>query len=173
MAVRIAAQPGLTGSAQFTQVPGAEVRFTGDLVSYVTSGELAPLVGLSAERVTPYEAVSIPSGQEAALDLFGEAGAGEVVDLVGTSYSANPNWSFAEALKLELGRDVINYATEGQGPFVPMRDYLQKRAPETAATTVLWEIPLRYLLDPELPETLAAEAGPEAQSLELAEEGGT
>lgn len=169
VAALIAARPGLGGSDEFEAAPGSEVRFAGDLVSYITSEEFAPLVGLAAERVIRYEARAVGAGQAAVLDLFGDAGAGESLDLVGTSYSANPNWSFAEALKLELHRDVINHAAEGQGPFVPMRDYLQARAPEEGAATVLWEIPVRYLLDPDLPGALVA-AGKGAH---VPEEGGT
>ena len=130
--------------------PEAAKTFAGDLVSYVTSDALAPHVGLAPETVTPYRAVAAVEGDGAAavLDLFGDTG-GDAADLVGTSYSANPDWSFAEALKIEMARDVINHATEGQGPFAPMAAYLDRLDPAAPPALVLWEIPVRYLTDPE------------------------
>ncbi|CUH80076.1 alginate O-acetyltransferase AlgX-related protein [Tropicibacter naphthalenivorans] len=126
-----------------TEVPA---RFAGDLVNYVTSDALAPHIGLNPEEVAPYRAIAaVDTG--AALDLFG-GGAEDQIDLVGTSYSANPNWSFPEALKLALSRDVINYAQEGRGPFAPMQDYLDQRDPLSGAGQVIWEIPVRYLTEP-------------------------
>jgi alginate O-acetyltransferase complex protein AlgJ len=70
--------------------------------------------------------------------------------LVGTSYSANPNWSFVEALKLALSQDILNYAVEGQGPIAPMQTYLQQLDPVDAPPVVIWEFPIRYLSDPDL-----------------------
>lgn len=68
------------------------------------------------------------------------------VTLVGTSYSANPSWNFAGALRQALKRDLANHAEEGQGPLVPMLKYLQsdelKNAPPQL---VIWEFPERYL----------------------------
>jgi alginate O-acetyltransferase complex protein AlgJ len=120
---------------------------TGDLVSFVTSDTLAPQVGLAPETVTPY--LSQVQADAAATDIF----AADSVDivLVGTSYSANPDWSFAEALKQSLRRDVLNMAAQGQGPVKPMVDYLA--SPEfrdTPPKVVIWEIPIRYLTDPAL-----------------------
>ena len=66
-------------------------------------------------------------------------------------YSANPTFSFAEALKLALGRDVLNLAVEGQGPARPMLDYLASDDFRTAPPkVVIWEFPVRYLTDPAL-----------------------
>lgn len=133
-----------------------EAVFTGDLVSYVTTDQLAPMVGLAAEHVTPMIAMPVaePAVASAAdifaapqADIFGGAAAQTV--LVGTSYSANPNWSFAESLKIALSSDVINYAKEGQGPARPMFDYLASDDFAAAApATVIWEFPVRYLSDP-------------------------
>lgn len=68
------------------------------------------------------------------------------VALVGTSYSANPAWNFAGALRQHLQRDLSNHAEDGQGPLVPMLKYLQsdelKNAPPQL---VIWEFPERYL----------------------------
>lgn len=119
----------------------------GDLVSYVTSDTLAPLVGLAVEQVTPFLANIAQTGDLG--DLFGP----QAVDivLVGTSYSANPDWSFTEALKLSLKSDVLNAAAQGLGPVKPMQDYLASNALRDAPPkVVIWEFPLRYLTDPDL-----------------------
>ena len=42
------------------------------------------------------------------------------VALIGTSYSANPNWNFVGALKQALRSDVVNYAEDGHGPILPL-----------------------------------------------------
>ena len=47
--------------------------------------------------------------------------------LVGTSYSANPNWNFVGALKQALHSDVVNYAEDGHGPILPMLKLPAKR----------------------------------------------
>lgn len=68
------------------------------------------------------------------------------VGLVGTSYSANPNWNFVGALKQALHSDVVNYAEDGHGPILPMLKYLQTDAFKSSPPQVLiWEFPERYL----------------------------
>ncbi|MDB6049765.1 MAG: alginate O-acetyltransferase [Pseudomonas sp.] len=68
------------------------------------------------------------------------------VALVGTSYSANPNWNFLGALKQALHSDVVNYAEDGHGPILPMLKYLQTDAFKNSPPQVLiWEFPERYL----------------------------
>ena len=78
-------------------------------------------------------------------DLFADIPEPEVA-LVGTSYSANPDWNFEGFLKLSLNRDVVNFATEGEGPIVPMLNFLERYLQELPALElVVWEIPERYL----------------------------
>lgn len=71
------------------------------------------------------------------------------VTLVGTSYSAdtkNNVWHFAGALSRELGTEVLNAAKEGQGPIVPMREYLKSQdRKDNPPQVVIWEIPERFL----------------------------
>ncbi|WP_079200941.1 alginate O-acetyltransferase [Pseudomonas sp. CC6-YY-74] len=68
------------------------------------------------------------------------------VALVGTSYSANPNWNFPGALRQHLQRDLSNHAEDGQGPIVPMLKYLQSDEFANATPQLLiWEFPERYL----------------------------
>ncbi len=138
------------GDTTFARDEQTPVTFIGDLVSFVTSDGLAPTVGLEPETVTPYLAMpeaEDPSG--GGLDLFGNSGPVPLV-LVGTSYSANENWSFVEALKLSLGHDVINHAREGLGPVVPMNMFLEQVDQEAPPPFVIWEFPVRYLSDPAL-----------------------
>ena len=122
----------------------------GDLVSYVTTDTLAPMIGLPPEYVAPYLVNPVATADLG--DLFGT----QAVDivLIGTSYSANPDWSFAEALKLSLKSDVLNAAAQGLGPVKPMMDYLASDTfREAPPKVVIWEFPLRYLTDPALWKT--------------------
>lgn len=122
-----------------------EKEITGDLVSYVTTSDIAPLIGLARERLRPFTVAAPASPTADATDIFGAAET--PLALVGTSYSANPDWSFPEALKLALGTDLVNHAAEGHGPVRPMRDFLETDA---APEILIWEFPVRYLTDPEL-----------------------
>ncbi len=131
------------GNTDYAPVTGEATTFFGDLVSFVTNETLAPRVGLAAEQVDPY--VATPAN-DALVDLFAADVAGIV--LVGTSYSANPRWSFAEAIKMALRQDVLNVAEEGQGPLRPMQTYLASAELRDAPPEyVLWEIPVRYVSD--------------------------
>ncbi|AIG02843.1 alginate biosynthesis protein [Pseudomonas fluorescens] len=68
------------------------------------------------------------------------------VALVGTSYSANPNWNFVGALKQALGSEVVNYSEDGHGPILPMLSYLKSDDFKNSPPQVLiWEFPERYL----------------------------
>jgi alginate O-acetyltransferase complex protein AlgJ len=134
-----------SGSTPFAVTSVAVDRFTGDLVSFVTDDRMAPLVGLSPEIAAPYTAETLGSADG---DIFAGTGAGATL-LIGTSYSANPAWSFAEALKLALHQDVLNLAVEGQGPVRPMLDYLaSSEFRDAPPALVIWEFPVRYLTDP-------------------------
>ena len=126
-----------------------EEGFTGDLVSFVTTPGMAPLLGLKAEAVTPLRAVAAEDDLTGG-DLFGGPAAGGIA-LVGTSYSANPRWSFADSLILALGADVVNHAEQGLGPVKPMRAMLDDPAFAAAPPSlVIWEFPVRYLADPRI-----------------------
>lgn len=131
------------GTMAFERLEEDPKSLTGDLISFVTTPDMAPRIGLPAETVTP--AVLIAS--DAASDLFGAA-ASDIV-LVGTSYSANTDWGFADALMMALGRDVVSVAQQGLGPLQPMQAYLASPGFRDAPpAVVIWEIPIRYLSDP-------------------------
>ncbi len=133
------------GTAQMTRTEEPKAEFAGDLVSYVTTEGIAPMLGLDREDANPY-VVAAPADTS---DIF--AAAQVDVVLIGTSYSANPHWSFAEALKLDLHQDVLNAAEQGLGPVKPMDTYLASDSFRDAPPkVVIWEVPLRYLTDPKL-----------------------
>jgi alginate O-acetyltransferase complex protein AlgJ len=80
-------------------------------------------------------------------DLFGASV--PPVTLVGTSYSANPDWHSEGFLKEALQADVLNMADEGQGPFTVMDKYLETDAWKSSPPElIIWEMPERYLLMP-------------------------
>lgn len=139
------AQSGLIakGDTAFEKVPARPEEFVGDLVSFVTSDEIAPRIGLGPERVTPYVAEESGAAQGG---IFASDAAPVDTVLIGTSYSANSAWSFLPALKIALGRDILNLAQEGRGPVAPMRDFLSEpRLADEPPKTVIWEYPVRYL----------------------------
>jgi alginate O-acetyltransferase complex protein AlgJ len=119
------------------------VTLWGDLTKFVTSPDYAPTVGLAEESVPIYR--TRVSEAASGADIFGDDSSVPVM-LVGTSYSANENWSFADFLRQSLQADVVNVAKEGLGPGVPMMDLLDSSTlDETAPTVVVWEFPVRYL----------------------------
>ena len=125
----------------YTIADAAPVPREGDLSKFIVTGGLAPLVGLGPETVVPREASAPPA---ASTDIFGPSSIPFV--LTGTSYSANPQWSFGESLKVALGSDVLNLAEEGKGPVAPMRAFLKSETlRDTPPEVVIWEFPVRYL----------------------------
>ncbi len=130
------------GDLTYERAEKAPRNLTGDLVSFVTSAAMAPRIGLPPESVVPV--VQTPA--DAGADIFGATDRDIV--LVGTSYSANPDWGFADALMRTLGRDVVSMARQGIGPLQPMQDYLAGADyRDTPPEIVIWEIPIRYLTD--------------------------
>lgn len=120
-----------------------ETSFWGDLTTYITSESLAPYVGLDKEHTDLYVAEN--DSEELVSDLFGDDTQYDVV-LIGTSYSANENWSFVEQLKVELSSDVLNLSEEGKGPVTPMLNYINgDLIDEYETKLVVWEFPVRYI----------------------------
>ena len=135
------------GDAVYTIADTAPVTREGDLSKFIVTGGLAPLVGLGPETIVP-RAASAPT-DAAPTDIFGPSSIPYA--LVGTSYSANEQWSFGESLKVALGADVLNLAEEGKGPIAPMRSVLAgDTLRDSPPSTVIWEFPIRYLGQPRL-----------------------
>lgn len=132
--------PAPDAPAAYATAAGAAVEHRGDLLNFLPLDPYFAWLLPPAERVAPPHTEGAAGG-----DLFGEAAAPRVA-LVGTSYSANPDWNFAGALEQALGEDVANYARDGLGPFEPLRRYLDSRDfATTPPQLVIWEIPERYL----------------------------
>jgi alginate O-acetyltransferase complex protein AlgJ len=135
-----------TGQQRFvTDAAGAE-RHRGDLLRFL------PLDPLFAQWLPPPDELHKRSTRVADEVSGGEALFADVllpVALVGTSYSANPNWNFAGALRQALGADLASHAEDGQGPLLPMFRFLQSNEFKNAPPElVVWEFPERYLPAP-------------------------
>lgn len=154
-----------SGDLRFVRSDEPEKTLTGDLIRFVTTTALAPRLGLPQETVVPF--VQTPA--DVTGDIFGSASADII--LVGTSYSANADWGFADALMLALGRDVVSTAEQGLGPLRPMQDYLASDLFRDAPPAlVIWEIPIRYLTDPALWPAPSIVPDPKISALPLNEE---
>ncbi|HLD68826.1 MAG TPA: alginate O-acetyltransferase [Pseudomonas sp.] len=129
----------------FVTEPIASEAYQGDLTRFL------PLDPLFTELLPPPDQLqprkTRPVEDDAASDDDALFGAAQVpVVLVGTSYSANPRWNFAGALRQALGSDLVNHAEDGHGPLLPMLKYLQSDELKAAPPQlVIWEFPERYL----------------------------
>ncbi|MNF65302.1 Alginate biosynthesis protein AlgX precursor [compost metagenome] len=154
----------LAGAPQrFVTEQGAGKPYLGDLVRFL------PLDPLFSGLLPPPDQLERRSTHNLAAGDAGSALFAEVrfpVVLVGTSYSAAPDWNFPGALRQALGSDILNLAESGQGPLLPMLKYLQSDAfKDSPPQLVIWEFPERYLpmapdlsqLDPAWIEQLEAD----------------
>lgn len=137
----------------FTTTQDASRAHRGDLLNFL------PLDPYFSWLLPKTDTLSLAHTEGAASgDLFGDGTAPRIA-LLGTSYSANPDWNFAGALKQQLGEDLSNEARDGVGPFKPMDDYLAGQDfAQAPPQLVIWEIPERYLAVPAQP-TYSASAG--------------
>lgn len=126
---------------------GDEQRHRGDLFNYLPLDPYFASLLPPTDVVRPSETVATDSTTASdPADLFGDAAAPQVT-LVGSSYSANPLWNFAGALREALGEDIANLSKEGVGPFPPMIQYLTgAELKQVKPRLVIWEIPERALI---------------------------
>jgi alginate O-acetyltransferase complex protein AlgJ len=130
-----------TGTAFTTEQVG-QIQHRGDLLNYLPLGPFSSLLAPPLEALPVFE--THQQNLNAENDLFGDA----IVDiaLVGSSYSANPAWNFAGALKQFMQRDLVNYAEEGHGPILPMLAYLASSDfQDNPPALIIWEFPERFL----------------------------
>jgi alginate O-acetyltransferase complex protein AlgJ len=131
------------GAAHFKTELVSTREHRGDLLNYIPLGPFSGWLGPAPDELKIY--VTHRAGQEATqASLFGDTGADIV--LVGSSYSANNLWNFTGALQEALNREVVNFASEGEGPIIPLFEYLvsadfKDRPPRL----LIWEFPERYL----------------------------
>ncbi|MDN6857687.1 alginate O-acetyltransferase [Pseudomonas sp. CAN2814] len=138
-------------SQSFVTEAGKSGAHKGDLLTFLPLDPLFTSLlpeedQLQQRQTHPVEEAAAGSGDSSGGgDLFGDSAQPQVA-LVGTSYSANPRWNFAGALKQALSADVINYAKEGKGPLEPMLELLQDEGfKQKPAQLLVWEFPERYL----------------------------
>lgn len=117
---------------------GDPIAFAGDLNAFIDTGFLSDFIGPGPETI------SLPQTQSIGGGLFDQPEI-EIV-LVGTSYSARPEFNFPGFVSRSTGLEVVSLAVEGQGPFRPMRSALAGGSlTELTPSIVLWEIPERYI----------------------------
>jgi alginate O-acetyltransferase complex protein AlgJ len=118
------------------------VDFEGDLLAFVNLGPFLVHADSLHEVIEVFEVTA--TGDAGSAGLFGEV---EIpVALVGTSYSARPEFNFEGFLKAELDADLVNHSEVGRGPFGPMDRYLSYLGGGgSAQRLVIWEIPERYI----------------------------
>lgn len=157
-------------AGNFITEKGAEKDYDGDLLKFLNTGKFRTLVGPKGERITPHITRSEGAGGGG---LFDEQVIG--ITLVGTSFSFMQHLNFEGALKAAFQSDVLNLATEGEGPLKPMATYLKDTDLSVNPPSILiWEIPERFIpvsykevdfkflkarkLDPETVKPVACEA---------------
>lgn len=132
--------------AGFRTVDLGTDRHEGDLLRYIPLGPLSGEMGLKPESLRRVRTEK-EEYATAASRLFADDPL--PVALVGTSYSANPDWNFDGYLQEALRAGILNAAKEGLGPFETMKAYLSSPAlSENPPRLVVWEIPERYLTVP-------------------------
>lgn len=125
--------------ASFETTQTGRAAHDADLSSFVPTGYLRAWVGPATDFITTYDTQGSASG-----GLFGDPIVS--VALVGTSYSARPDFHFEGFLKSALQADVMNLAAVGQGPFTPMEQFLSDLdSLSSVPSLVIWEIPERYI----------------------------
>ncbi len=135
--------PWLTETFKVTT--GEQKPYIGDLLSYIP---LAPFFTEFGPEPESLRSVEFEATSEQEVDLFGDKSYS--VALVGTSFSAKPEWGFVGALENHLGLSIADYSLEGKGPFIPMQEMLESdEFNESLPELVIWEIPERYLALPE------------------------
>lgn len=119
----------------------------GDLLTFVSLGPVFRSLGPKPDSlIQPVFSHATEAAQNTGEEggLFGEAAT--PVLLVGTSYSADERWGFANYLERDLGVELVNSAEKGSGPFIPMESLLKGQTLDEARPEwVIWEIPERYV----------------------------
>lgn len=122
-----------------TDVAKDTTAHSGDLLRYVPLGKYASL-GPTPDQLAAYATTSAAPTDAGLFDDVTLP-----ITLVGTSYSADARWHFADFLKQELSVDVLNAADAGLGPFTTMAAYLDSTTfRDTPPRLIIWEIPERY-----------------------------
>lgn len=127
----------------------------GDLTTFIPAGDDWLIAQLGGDVLTvPYTSLI----EDDLDDLFATESS-PVLALVGTSYSADSQWDFVGGLQMALNTEIVNYALEGEGPFIPMLRFIQDEILQKRAIRhVIWEVPVRYMIqEPTLTTTFIQE----------------
>ncbi|UTW45917.1 alginate O-acetyltransferase [bacterium SCSIO 12696] len=134
-------------SSDFTTEKVAEKNHRGDLTRFLPLSPWFDQLMPQADTLNVYRTYAAEDALFEEDALFGDEDHSPAVALVGTSYSADPQWNFEGALKQHLNTELSNFAQSAQGPLAPMNTFLEQQLnnlPELQV--VIWEIPERYLL---------------------------
>ena len=131
--------PGLIFQSHYKLVGWQNQHHQGDL------GKFLPESQRLKPELSKLPQIAVLSKNDTSTDTLLGENPSRIV-LMGTSFSANKRWAFADHLRLSLQSDVLNIAEEGQGVFLPIRqllgeNYFARIKPEL----LIWEIPERYL----------------------------
>lgn len=138
--------PELQGDRSFRTERLDDSRYQGDLTGFIlTSDGLAE--GYKASEVVPRFETHGDLTMPTTAALFGDH-SDRGVDLVGTSYSQIERWHFTGFLQQALAREVSTFAVEALGPYAAMERYLADTHRDAQPDTVIWEFPVRALLQP-------------------------
>ncbi|HIP40080.1 MAG TPA: hypothetical protein EYG88_11975 [Desulfocapsa sulfexigens] len=137
------------GTDIFTQKYTDNTTMSGDLTKFIPTGEV---FSRFAPRPDSMQQVSIDKEVDE-MALFADIKQDTI--LIGTSYSADLRWKFADWLQYYFHKEVLNFSDEGTGPFQPMKKFIDNDlANEKDISFVIWEIPVRYLvMEPSTNET--------------------
>ncbi len=132
----------LTQQQNFVTTLQKTIKYKGDLIDFVPTGFMRPIIGPHDETLHLYNTESRAPN----IDLFADTKI--EIALIGTSYSARDEWNFAGFLREALSTDILNIADEGSGPMAPMAKFLNEY--ESSEETnhirlVIWELPERFL----------------------------
>ena len=141
VATQLAEQlPQRQGSQKFRELARPDEPHTGDLVSFLALGSFESALGPAPSILRTRSVVADAQVLDSAA-LFGDTAPAMV--LVGTSFSADSRWGFADSLRWSFRQEVDNRAASGEGPFEPMQRFVD--APDAQPAVLIWEFPERYL----------------------------
>lgn len=119
--------------------------YFGDLTNFIPMGEQWLENYLSPDLISVPVTTQVQTANDS---LFSEVSEPSIA-IVGTSFSANSNWDFIGSLQSAFNAEITNFAVEGQGPFEPMQAFIEEELlQETEFRHVIWEIPVRYMIQP-------------------------
>lgn len=154
------------GKTEFVTHTEAAKAYRGDLLNYIPVAPYLKAFGPAPDQLRVRVTQEAGAGGDSQSALFGDQRTNVV--LSGTSYSAIKRWDFAGALRQHLGHDLINVSKKGEGPFVPLVNYLTSDDFRSNPPRLLvWEFPERYLAQPVTNKAVLAFTGTDGKQSSL------